>query len=217
MTWSYVFADAASGKQRGKLFVPLVLTLGILPDIDLLLEGYGIEHHTVTHSYFFWLILFIPFFAVFRLKALPYLVAVVQHFAFGDFLIGQVQLFWPFNTTYLGFNWNMGSTIDIVLEASGLFIALTLSYFNGDMKRLTRLNTKNIWMGIPALAVLSSIEGIMYDRTLTWITAFFISNEIIMILQIVLIAILVFSTFQGLRGLFQKPKNRLSVERSRIK
>jgi membrane-bound metal-dependent hydrolase YbcI (DUF457 family) len=116
MVWAYVWAALFAGKRKGKLFIPTVLMLGIAPDIDLLLRGFDVIHHTFTHSFFFWLIMFAPFFAVFRQKAIPYFVAVAQHFAFGDFLVGNVMIFWPFSQSYFGFNIAMPSMLDVALE-----------------------------------------------------------------------------------------------------
>ena len=116
MVWAYVWAAMFAGKRKGKLFIPTVLMLGIAPDIDLLMRGFGVLHHTFTHSFFFWFIMFAPFFAVFRRKTVPYFVAVAQHFAFGDFLVGNVMIFWPFSPSYFGFNIAMPSMLDVALE-----------------------------------------------------------------------------------------------------
>jgi len=95
-----------------------------LPDIDLFLGSYGVMHHTFFHSIFFWIALFLPVMVIFGWKVVvPYLVAVVQHFAFGDFLVGDVMLFWPFDLSYFGFNSNMFSLLDVVLEITGLVLA----------------------------------------------------------------------------------------------
>ena len=89
MSWAYVWAVVFSGKRWGNLVIPAVLMLGVLPDVDLFLWSFGVQHHTFTHSLFFWLVVSVPFLAVFRLKSIPYLVAVVQHFVFGAFLVGE--------------------------------------------------------------------------------------------------------------------------------
>jgi membrane-bound metal-dependent hydrolase YbcI (DUF457 family) len=80
---------------RGKLFVPAILMLGVLPDIDLFFGRFGVVHHTFTHSLFFWLVIFAPFLLVFRRESIPYLAAVVQHFAFGDLLVKKTPLMLP--------------------------------------------------------------------------------------------------------------------------
>ena len=123
MAWAYVLAVLFAGKRWGKLFVHAVLMLGVLPDVDLFLGGFGVVHHTFTHSLFFWLVLFAPFLVVYRGRVIPYFVAVVQHFAFGDFFVGTVMLFWPFSFSYFGFNTAMMSVFDVALESLGLLLA----------------------------------------------------------------------------------------------
>ena len=115
MTWAYVFAAIFAGKRWRRLFIPAVLMLGIIPDVDLLLVNFGVLHHTFTHSLFFWIIIFAPLLAVYRLKLIPYFVAVVQHFTFGDYFVGNVMILWPFSPEYLGFSYSMLSLPDIVL------------------------------------------------------------------------------------------------------
>ena len=135
MSWAYVFAVAFAGRRGGKLFIPAILMLGVLPDVDLFLEGFGVGHHTFFHSVFFWVALFVPALLIFRWKVVPYLAAVLQHFAFGDFLVGELMLFWPVDLSYFGFNNSMLSVFDVILEAAGLLLAVGIMYFNGDLKR----------------------------------------------------------------------------------
>ena len=89
-------------EEESCLFL-LILMLGVLPDVDLFLEGFGVGHHTFFHSLFFWVVLFVPALVIFRWKVVPYLVAVLQHFAFGDFFVGDVMLFWPFSSLIFWF------------------------------------------------------------------------------------------------------------------
>ena len=162
MAWAYVFAILAWAfipgvKRTAKLSVPLILLLGVLPDADLLFGRFGIVHHTITHSFFFWTILFIPFFVVFRLKPIPYFVAVVQHFVFGDLLVDKVMLFWPFKSSLIGLNWGMGSILDVAFESAGLVLMLGIMIYIGDLKRLFSIDRKNRLMVFPFLALLPSL------------------------------------------------------------
>lgn len=61
MTWAYVWAVAFVGKRWGKIFVPAILMLAVLPDVDLFFRSFGVMHHTFTHSLFFGFVLFLPF------------------------------------------------------------------------------------------------------------------------------------------------------------
>jgi membrane-bound metal-dependent hydrolase YbcI (DUF457 family) len=161
MAWAYVWAMLAWAlipgvKRKGKLIVPAILLLGILPDGDLLLGNLGAVHRTFTHSFFFWIIIFVPLFIIFRLKSVPYFVAVVQHFAFGDLLMGKVMIFWPFSSAQVGLGFAMPSLIDVTLELTGLILALAIIIYSKDLKRLFSVDKNNILMLLPLLAIVTS-------------------------------------------------------------
>jgi hypothetical protein len=182
--------------------------LGILPDADLLFGNLGVVHHTITHSFFFWIILFIPVFYVLRLKSIPYFVAVVQHFAFGDLLMDKVMIFWPFNSTFFGFNFGMPSLIDVALETAGLILALGIIVYVGDLKRLFSVNKSNILMLIPLLALLTSaIFFAAHWPSANSLTAYILSSNLLIVLaigHIILFTFLAISGIQGLRALKTK-------------
>jgi hypothetical protein len=209
MAWAYVWAVIAlalvSGGKRGwKLFVPAILMLGVLPDIDLFFRPLGLLHHTVTHSFFFWIILFAPFLVVFRLKSLPYLAAVVQHFAFGDLLVGKVMIFWPFSSSYFGFHIAMPSVLDFALETAGLLLAAGIVIFNGDLRRLLSADGRNVWMVLPFLALLASMLFFAVDYSFVPLIAYVWSRKLLTALvldHLILIAFLAVSTVQGLKVL----------------
>jgi hypothetical protein len=202
MAWAYVWAVVFAGKRWGKLFVPAVLILAVLPDVDLFFGGFGVEHHTFTHSLFFWFVLSVPFFAVYRGRVIPYFVAVVQHFAFGDFLVGEVMLFWPFSFSYFGFNNAMMSVLDVGLEAGGLLLAAGIMYFNGDLRRLLSVDKGNVWMFFPFLALVASILFFAVDLPIIPLVYHIGHSKLfatIIISHLVLVVFLAVSTFQGLR------------------
>jgi len=204
MAWAYVWAVAFAGKRWGKLFVPAVLMLGVMPDVDLLLGGFGVAHHTFTHSLFFWFVLFAPFLAVYRRKSVPYLVAVVQHFAFGDFFVGEVMIFWPFSRSYFGFGTAMVSVFDVALETAGLLLAAGIMYFNGDLRRLLSVDMRNIPMFLPLLALVTSMLFLAVDVPIMPLVAYVLSSPLfatIVLAHIVLAIFLAVSTAQGLRRL----------------
>jgi hypothetical protein len=205
MVWAYVWAAMFTGKRNGKLFIPLVLMLGIAPDIDILLRGFGVLHHTFTHSFFFWLIVFAPFFVFFRRKSVPYFIAVAQHFAFGDFLVGNVMIFWPFSQSYFGFNIGMTSMLDVALETAGLLLTAGISYYKGDLKRMLSTDIRNLLMFLPLLALLTSMLIFAVDWPLIPLIAYIWSRKLLttIILGHIILAIsLALSTLQGLRRLF---------------
>jgi len=207
MAWAYVWAMMFAGKRRGKLFISAVLMLGVVPDVDLLLQGFGVVHNTFTHSVFFWLVMFTPFLLVFGRKLIPYFVAVAQHFAFGDFLVGKVMIFWPFSPLYFGFHITMPSTLDVALETAGLLLAAGIVYFSGDLKRLLSVDTHNIPMFLPSLALVTSMLFFAVDWPIIPLVAYIGSSPLLATLvlaHIILAIFLAVSTAQGLRRLFNK-------------
>lgn len=112
----------------------LVLVLGAIPDIDLILMSYGIQHRTLTHSLLFWSVVFIPVFIKYRKRSIPYFGAIIQHILLGDFIVNKTSLFWPLSDLELGLRFNLLSIENITLEALGLAIFLIWVNRNGDNK-----------------------------------------------------------------------------------
>ena len=223
MTWAYVWAMIAwvliPGVKRGrKLIVSAILILGILPDADLLLGSLGVVHRTFMHSFFFWIIIFLPLFIIFRLKSIPYFVAVVQHFAFGDLLMGRgVMIFWPFNSSLVGFNIGMPSLIDVAFEVAGLLLALGIIVYCGDLKRLFSIDKSNIFMLLPLLALLASaLFFASHWSSVNLFASYLLSSNLLTALAIghlILFTFLAVSTLQGLRALRTKKTHRDSVSK----
>ncbi|MCW4031373.1 MAG: metal-dependent hydrolase [Candidatus Bathyarchaeota archaeon] len=204
MAWAYVWGVSFDRRRWGRLFIPAVLVLALLPDMDLFLWEYGVEHHSFTHSLVFWLILFVPFLAVYGGRVIPYFLAVVQHFAFGDFLVGDVMLFWPFSHSYFGFNTVMMSIFDIGLETGGLLLALGIMYFNGDLKRLLSVDKNNVWMFFPFLALVASMMFFAVDLPIIPLIYHIGYSKLfatIVFVHLVLAVLLFVSALQGLRDL----------------
>jgi len=212
MAWAYVWAVIAwtvisGGKRHGKLLVPIVLMLGVVPDIDLFFEGFGVVHHTFTHSLFFWLVMFAPFLLVFRQKSIPYLAAVVQHFAFGDLLVGKVMILWPFSSSYFGLSIAMPSVLDVALETAGLLLATGIIIFNKDLRRLLSVDIHNILMVLPFLALVTSMLFFAVDQPIIPLIAYIWSRKsltIIVLDHLILATFLAVSAAQGLKSLKQK-------------
>jgi hypothetical protein len=128
----------------------------------------------------------------------------VQHFAFGDYLVGSVMIFWPFSQSYFGLDIPMVSTLDVILEATGLLLAIGVSYFNGDIKRLLSLDNDNFLMLFPFLALLSSMLYFPINRYVRSLFANILSSGLLMVIVLLHIILLVFlasSALQGFRSL----------------
>jgi hypothetical protein len=206
MSWAVVWATlfAKGTKTREKLFFPAILMLGVLPDFDLFLGGYGVEHHSFFHSILFWVALFLPALIVFRWRVVPYLVAVLQHFAFGDFLVGEVMLFWPFDLSLFGFNSPMFSVFDVFLEIVGLLLAFLVLYFSGNLKRLVSVRLDNVLIFVPLFALVSSMLYFAVDWPIVPLIYYIGSSPIlttVVIGHLVIVGFFVVSVFQGLRSL----------------
>ncbi|HEX2014398.1 MAG TPA: hypothetical protein VLA68_04145 [Nitrososphaera sp.] len=103
----------------------LLLILGMLPDIDLLLGVLGVQHRTFTHSVVFWSIAFAPFFAKYRITALPYFAAPIQHIMIGDLVVGRTDILWP-TEFRIGLGLPILSPISLALEGIGLAVFVAL-------------------------------------------------------------------------------------------
>lgn len=122
-------------------------------------------HRGPTHSLFFSLLVFAPFFAIYRKKAIPYFIVLLSHLLIGDIYgpIRGIQLFWPFSTDWI--------TIAIISNLGLLSIGFELTLFslssfiillNKDFQK-SFLDSKNrIYWLIPFGSVLGPllIEGV---------------------------------------------------------
>jgi len=167
-------------------------------------------HRTFTHSFLFWFIVFVPLFIIFRLKSIPYFVAVVQHFAFGDLIMGKVMIFWPFNSSLVGFGFGMPSVVDVTLETAGLVLAAGIIVYSGDLRRLLSVDKRNILMLLPLLALI--VSALFFASHLGGVTSLFeyvSSSRLLIILalgHLILVAFLTVSSFQGLSALKMRKK-----------
>ena len=124
--------------------VAVLMVLSIIPDIDII---FGVEgfHRGPTHSVITALLVFVPFFVLYRQKAIPYFLALASHGLIGDLLVGgNLQLFWPVQNTpvFLPAPFPVipiTSVLNVALESSLFVVALIvlvksrafLSFFRG--------------------------------------------------------------------------------------
>ena len=113
--------------------LPLLLTVSILPDIDLLLRF--IQHRGPTHSLIMAVVFMTPFFFVYGKVAVPYFVALASHWLIGDFFTGGTRLFWPFSTSLFGaFNIDVGSLVNASVELILFVVSLVVLFKSGDLR-----------------------------------------------------------------------------------
>lgn len=148
-----------SGKGSAKLSgvrvnVPAILVLSILPDVDILFEPlFRNIHRGPTHSIIVLSLVFLPFFAVYRKRAIPYFVAILSHPLVGDFLVGHSRLLWPLQTNF-GIGIPITSSTNVVLEWSLFAISMIAMLRANDMRRLLQPHLSNLLLCIPAFTVL---------------------------------------------------------------
>jgi len=163
MALAYLLAKASGKLLKVNFNIPLILVLSILPDIDIIFEFFinSPLHRGPTHSIIAAILVFIPFFIIYRQKATPYFAALASHSLIGDFLIGgQLQLLWPLSTNEyglheLGFPYiNIYNPVNIALEFTLFAIATIIMFKTSDILRFFQNNKLNLILAIPIFTVL---------------------------------------------------------------
>jgi len=153
---AYLLGKTSARTLKTRLNVPLVLVLSVLPDVDIALERLQVpfvEHRHITHSVIVTLIVFVPFFLVYRKAAVPYFLALIQHALIGDFLTGEVWLLWPFGQSF-SVGIGITSPLNIGLEWSVFVLSLLIMLKTEDMRDFFRPRKWNLALAIPTFTVL---------------------------------------------------------------
>ena len=159
MALAYLLGKSSAKLLKVNLNIPLIFVLSLIPDADLLL-GISELHRGPTHSVIFALIVFIPFFAIYRRKAVPYFLALVSHSLIADFIVGgQIMLFWPitqqtFWLNVFGLSIDIWSPINIALEWTLFIIATIVMAKTGDLSTFIRSKKSNLLLALPIGTVL---------------------------------------------------------------
>jgi hypothetical protein len=163
MAIAYLLGKASARLLKVNFNLPLILTLSIIPDIDIIFEFLlnSPIHRGPTHSIITAILVFIPFFLLYRQKAAPYFVALASHSLIGDFLIGgQVQLLWPLSTAEygiheLGFPYiSIYDPVNIALEFTLFAIATIIMFKTRDIFSFFQNSKLNLILAIPIFTVL---------------------------------------------------------------
>jgi hypothetical protein len=158
----YAVGHFALGYLTGKLTaksldvdinIPLLFLLSVLPDIDLLIPG--LVHRGPLHSVVLFFIVFLPIFAVYKKRAVPYFVALIQHIVIGDYLIGgDLQMLWPLSSNLYGLPIEGGSLVHVVLEWVLFVVSMLVMVKTKDLFLLFKPVQSNVILSIPVLTVL---------------------------------------------------------------
>ena len=142
----------------------LIFTVSVIPDIDILMPNLLI-HRGPTHSLFFSLLVFAPFFVIYRKKAIPYFIVLLSHLLIGDIYgpIRGIQLFWPFSTDWItiAIISNLG-LVSIGFELTMFTISSFIILLKKDFQKSFLDSENRIYWLIPFGSVLGPllIEGI---------------------------------------------------------
>jgi hypothetical protein len=149
----YLTGKVAAKSLDVNINFPLLFLASVFPDIDILIPG--LVHRGPLHSVILFCLIFLPIFAIYKKRAAPYFVAVIQHIIIGDYLIGgNIQLLWPLTTNTYGFHISIVSLTNIALEWSLFLIFMTFMIKTKDIFFLFKHHSSNMILAIPVLTVL---------------------------------------------------------------
>jgi membrane-bound metal-dependent hydrolase YbcI (DUF457 family) len=152
----YLFGKGTSKLVHVKINLPLLLAASVLPDIDLLFRF--VTHRGLTHSIITITILMIPFFILYRKKALPYFAVLLSHILVGDFFTGGVELLWPISHSTFGvLNFEVTSLTIAATELVLFLVTIPIMYKQGDLQTLLNPNNRNWALIIPLGAIMGPL------------------------------------------------------------
>lgn len=150
---AYVLGKSTALATKTKVNIPLVLTLSIVPDVDILIPF--VEHRGPFHSIIMVVLIFIPLFALYRKSAFPYFAALIQHSLIGDFIAGGgVQLLWPLTSRPYGMEVGLKSPTNITLEWLLFLASVIIMLKTKDIWTFLHPHNSNLILAIPTFTVL---------------------------------------------------------------
>lgn len=164
----YLVGKASSKLLKTDLNIPLVFALSVVSDADILIRG--LEHRGPAHSIITALLIFIPLLAVYRRKAVPYLLALVSHSLIGDILTGgNIQLLWPISLQKYGFALSIRSPLSMASEWVLFLTSTVVIIRTKDIAKLIQLRYSNLILVLPMSTVLLPVfSGFPMDVP-TWL------------------------------------------------
>jgi membrane-bound metal-dependent hydrolase YbcI (DUF457 family) len=148
----YILSKTSSKVLRTDFNIPTILVLSVIPDVDLLIPF--LEHRGLTHSIVIASIVFIPIFFIYRKKAIPYFIALIQHPLIGDYLVGgKTQLLFPLTTQDYGTGLSIQSQTSIALELAAFLVSMLVMLAVKDIKIFFQSHNSNLILAIPMFTV----------------------------------------------------------------
>jgi hypothetical protein len=153
----YLLGTFSARLLKTKINIPIALALSIIPDVDILFESLHIPfimHRGPVHSIITALVIFLPFFLIYRARAIPYFLALVQHFLIGDYLTGGSQLLWPVSSQLYGIGLQITSRTNIIIEWIAFSISTVAMIKTKDIHKFFQAHATNVLLAIPTFTVL---------------------------------------------------------------
>ena len=155
MALGYLLGELTAKITKTQYNICSLLTLAILPDIDLIVPW--ITHRGPFHSIFVIILLFLPFIVAYKKMIVPYIVATEQHIL-GDYISGgRVQLLWPLNQEWYGLGISPSNSIAITAEWILFLGCLTLMIKTKDLQKLLKPHPSNLILLIPIDSIFSPL------------------------------------------------------------
>jgi membrane-bound metal-dependent hydrolase YbcI (DUF457 family) len=148
----YLSGKAASKTLNVHTNIPLLFLASVLPDIDIVIPG--LQHRGPMHSLILFCLLFLPTFILYRKRAIPYFVSLIQHILIGDLLTGPTQALWPIATNWYGLGIEMTGITNIFIEWTLFLTSTTILFKTKDAMALFQQHPSNMILSIPVLTVL---------------------------------------------------------------
>ena len=127
--------------------------LSVIPDVDIFIPF--LQHRGPTHSIIMASIIFVPIFILYRIKTVPYFIALIQHSMVGDYIAGgHNQILWPATTQYFGTNTEITSPTSMTIEWVVFLASIIAMVKTKDLKKLLEWHDSNIILTIPTFTVL---------------------------------------------------------------
>jgi len=154
LSLGYLLGKASSKLLAVNVNVPLIFTLSIIPDVDILFKPL-IEHRGPTHSIIVLFMVFLPFLAVYRKRAIPYFLSILSHPLIGDFFIGgNIRLLWPLSNETFGLSISITSPTNVALEWLLFAACMVVMLKVKDIRQFLEPHISNLLLFIPVITIL---------------------------------------------------------------
>ncbi len=150
--WGYLFIRLTGRKFRTSIPLPIALLVGIVPDFDLIFLPLSLSHHTYTHSLVLLGPITILLILILKQKGLLISIGILSHL-FTDAIVGTIPILYPFSLIDVGLG--LPLAFDAYLEVGILPFVLLYALRNGDIKSIVTGDSKNIWILVPLVTIVS--------------------------------------------------------------